>query len=114
MSKLSEYPLAAQLHAPKTLASLKVEADDSKYDDIKREPYGKLTYKEPAPRGEKGQRMAWFDCECSGKKLAIVANVKAGLVKSCGCLRPGNSKTKTIAPKHRPQSLKTQQPPAQV
>ena len=88
-SALDKFPLAAHSNGNNSTV---VTADDSKYADIAGHTFGKLTYREAAaPSLKSRSRQAWFDCSCGGKKLAIVANVKAGMVKSCGCLRGQNN-----------------------
>lgn len=52
--------------------------------DIVGHRYGKLVAVSPQP-GKK-QRWLW-QCDCGGRKTIVYYSVKAGLTRSCGCLR---------------------------
>ncbi|SHI23748.1 hypothetical protein SAMN02745823_03836 [Sporobacter termitidis DSM 10068] len=64
--------------------------------DITGKRYGKLTALYPTEKRDQGGSVMWhFRCDCGNEKDMSARPIKAGTVKSCGCIAKPHGKTGT-------------------
>lgn len=73
-----------------------------KRHDITGKRYGRLLAEEFVGRNTKGNALWKCTCDCGAEKIAVLAELNRGKVKSCGCLARelSSQRTSKIATKH--------------
>lgn len=67
-----------------------------RYDDLTGQRFGRLVVLEEA--GRRNRHPVWrCRCDCGGEHITAGVSLRAGLTKSCGCLRSGKTKTRAYA-----------------
>lgn len=67
------------------------------YIDLTGKRFGRLTVLSFSGRNENGNALWLVRCDCGTEFVCLGTNLKAGLTRSCGCLRRGNQNARKYA-----------------